>query len=276
LVSAISAALSVIVLCRIMVFTGTNPIFLPIICLGGGIAELARIVTPDSTAVLFGLLCLLAALRASYLSFVFAAVLPLIRTDLVILSALVASLEVSRGKIRWAAASLAGSAIAYMFANKISGNYGLLTLINFCNKRTPYPSHLGYSSSVAFYLKLYATQLCNFASSLQFVILMLLAYLGISNLKPTPKAAAFTTLKVSVRKLIGNDMSLIVYAIPVMLAAFHILAFPYYEPRYFTLSTVVILVGLFRINAATEAADDRRPVAAPLNQRRAGSAVGLS
>src|SRR5690606_3580247 len=108
----------------------------------------------------FAMLAILGVLANNRSSLLLAAVLPLVRTDFVILSGLITCFEFARGSRGIAVASLVTAAICYLAVNHLAGNYGYLTIFNFSFiEMDPYPAGLVPSTHLPSYLRPYGSAL---------------------------------------------------------------------------------------------------------------------
>ncbi len=87
-ISAIFASLSVLMLGLIILKTGVPMGMLPVVIAVAGYTELAALSTPDAMACFFSLLAIYSLMTGGRLVFLIAALLPLIRTDFIVLSGL--------------------------------------------------------------------------------------------------------------------------------------------------------------------------------------------
>ena len=245
LVSAVSGALAVLVLGRILVVAGVHVALLPLVALASGFAELARSSAPDALELFFALLCALALLKGSAMSLVFAAVLPATRTDFLLVSLLVLCVEFVRGRKVPALISMAAASVVYVVVNKSSGNYGWTTLITLSEvSLLAYPAELTHGPSVPEYVKIYAFGLFNFVSSIQFMIYLLAAYPLYFQLKKNGArlSLGFGKFLLKMGRRDGGLVAL--YFVPVLYAVGHIVLFPHYEPRYFVFSVTLVSVWI--------------------------------
>ena len=167
--------------------------------------------------------------RPYYLAF--AAVLPLVRTDFVILTILLVVCGLISG--RRLAATVTGSvAVAfYLGVNKVMGNYGWLTIFNFTLiGYDPYPAEMMMSGSLLDYVRPFAADAWVLGNHVHGLIYFL----------------AFSIWFYSRRKIEFNkkskDYALMVSLIFVVL---HLLAFSAYMDRFFTFAAAFCLMFIF-------------------------------
>ncbi|MFC4526900.1 hypothetical protein ISN76_09380 [Dyella halodurans] len=171
IVSATFAALSVFMLAALSVRLRAPLWSIPFVVLACGLLDIARLSTPDAMACFFSLWTLHALIRNSSLVFILAALLPLVRTDALLLSLLVlAHTFVNGSKAKSVASAIAAGAL-YLFATLSNGSYGWLTLFNmsFINK-SPYPATLIPSRALGDYLRPYISMAYSFTTQPHFVI----------------------------------------------------------------------------------------------------------
>ncbi|MBU2935076.1 MULTISPECIES: hypothetical protein [Pacificibacter] len=158
LVSGCSAAISLWVSHRLFAIRGWwTALLLPIGLYFGGLDVLADKSSPDALSVCLVMTALLVASKKPRLGVVLFAVLPLLRTDYVILVYL--SPILFWGAVRWTAiaASLSVALVIYMSLNMGFGNYGYLHIFNFTLIQGPqvYPVDMTISKELSDYLAAY-------------------------------------------------------------------------------------------------------------------------
>jgi hypothetical protein len=118
---------------------------------------IARLSTPDALAGLLAIVALLAALRAPGVALALLPLLPLARTDFVLLAPLVALAIRPAVPLAAAALSVGAAAAIYATINATVGNYGHLTIFNYqlIAGPMPYPAELPISREVADYAQAY-------------------------------------------------------------------------------------------------------------------------
>lgn len=248
-VSAIASALAVFALSRILLASGVHFAVLPVLTLVSGLPEVARESVADAPAILVALLCVWALLRGSAMSFVCAAILPLMRTDYIIISCLILAVEFVSGKRVAATIAMALSIVAYLAVNRASGNYGWLTLVNFSAlSHTPYPAALTPSLNWKDYAKAYLFAIYDVTMGPEFGLLFIATYLLYSGLRRLGVSPAvmprfiFDECRRN-RPLAG------LYVVPVLYALSHVALFPHYEghgydERYFVFCVALVFVWI--------------------------------
>jgi hypothetical protein len=241
LISATFAALSVAVLSRIIFLTGVHFAFLPLVALAGGVSELARISSPDSMALFFAIFCLLTLLRGSILCYALAAILPIIRTDMVVLSIIFMSLDILYRRRIIAVVVILLSVVLYMWVNKVSGNYGWIALFNVSTSgATPYPAALRPSSDWRAYVRPYFFAVYDFVSSGQFIAYFLSTYLLLSRSRAWVLFGGRRAMRAMLDPV--NMRVATLYMAPVLYSLCHVLLFPHFESRYFVFGVTILLV----------------------------------
>ncbi|MEO6825265.1 MAG: hypothetical protein ABI167_11205 [Nitrosospira sp.] len=156
-ISACFAALSVLMLGLIISRTPVPMPMLPVIVAVTGYTDLARLSTPDAMACFFSLVGIHSLMAKGRVVFLVAAILPLIRTDFILLSGLLMGYAYVQGKRLFALLSLLIAAGFYFLVTTLNGSYGYLTLFNFSliGSPTPYPADLVISTRPGDYLAPY-------------------------------------------------------------------------------------------------------------------------
>lgn len=227
-ISAIFASLSVLVLGLIILKTAVPIGMLPIAVAVAGYTELAALSTPDAMACFFSLLGIYSLMTGRRLVFLIAAILPLIRTDFIVLSGLLIGYTYLRGNRLLSLLSILSSVSFYVLINKLHGNYGYLTLFNFTfiGPLTPYPADIVISHKFGLYLRPYALLLENLIFHSHSMVYVISAYL--------------LWLK---RDQIRADVNFYcLLGIPFIFNVTHMLLFPTTHYRFLVFSISLILV----------------------------------
>lgn len=245
MVSAACAALSVVVLARILTDAEVPVAVLPLIAVASGLGELARHSSADALAFFFALLGAMTLLEGSVLTFAFAAVLPLMRTDFILLSGLFLALEFFRGRRMLSIASMAVAALAYAAVNREAGNYGWLTLFNFSTGAlTPYPAQLAPSANWKDYARPYVSAEYDLISNGQFLLYFIATYILFYRWRSGGVLNRAWWRPGSSERSANEERFYVLYVIPMAYAALHILLFPNFEPRYFVFSAALVFVWI--------------------------------
>jgi hypothetical protein len=234
LISAFFAALSVIALGRVISTGGIPFMAFPVAVIASGYGHLSQLSTPDALTCFFSLWAMYCLLQQQKLVFVISALLPLMRTDSIVLSALLMAYSFRRGEKLLSCVSLLLSLAAYVLVNKWHGNYGLLTVFNFYFMQlSPFPAEMAISHRFSDYLPPYITNFRELllAPGAQTLIYLLCIYVLI---KHRDEAKKFAALHVFL-------------TIPLCFIVLRLLAFPNYEERFFTFPASLILAGTLGI-----------------------------
>ena len=244
-VSAVFAALAVLMLAALMRWQRLPILLLPGVAYLSGFVEVAQQSTPDSVACCAALAALWLALKRNPLLLPLVVLLPLIRTDYILLSALLMLEEWLAGRRAPAALALVAATLAYFWTNQAHGHYGWLRTFNFANIGiTAYPADMVVSTRLPDYLWPYLLALRNLFDQ-------------------TAQGALFLCTLVALARLPGagfGDRQMRLLALyPLAFVALHLLVFPHFESRFFVFAAaataLVLLHGLRGITT------DDRPVA---------------
>ncbi|GLQ49971.1 hypothetical protein GCM10010872_14200 [Dyella flava] len=230
-VSAAFAALSVVLLALVGREIGAPVAAVPLVVAFSGFIDVAGLSTPDALACFCCLLTIHALVRESMLVFVVAALLPLVRTDLLLLSMLVCAHAFIFGKRTCALASMLVACMLYGLVVRINGAYGWLTLFNTSLiHKTAYPAALVPSHRLGDYLRPYVSLAYDFTMQPHFVIFAL---------------AIWFLLRHGTRTL-SSDMHRLsaVFVVPMAFVALHLLLFPAITYRFFVFAASVVAIGL--------------------------------
>ena len=231
LVSSIFAAASVFVVALILKQFSVSIYLLPFVVVFSGLINLARYSTPDAMACFFALTAFYMLISGRLYYLVIAAILPLVRTDFVILSLLFSICGVfSQRKL---AALMSGfvAILFYLAINREMGNYGWFTIFNFTLiDMNPYPKDMEISIYWKDYLRPYistAWSVFNHLHGLVFLIAL--------------------TLWLTAKKKISSEMFVEDRALWIcfIFVVLHLLAFPAYMDRFFTFSVIICLIYIF-------------------------------
>jgi hypothetical protein len=183
-----------------------------------GIHKSAPLSSPDTMAAFLGLLCLFYLKNSKWVQLIMAlAVLPLIRTDFIILPALIFTCLVFRKKFALALASFVPSFVTYTITNKLNSNYGYLKIFNFTLiEITPYPEALKIETQIQPYLDAYTQGWTNMFSHRHFIIYVAFFVYWYIKVRPQKKPAY-------------DQMVFIIIGFVIM----HMILFPAYYERFF-------------------------------------------
>jgi|WetSurMetagenome_2_1015567.scaffolds.fasta_scaffold30237_3 hypothetical protein len=246
MISATFAALAVVVLAGIVTTARIPFIMLPLVVFASGLPELARASSPDSMAVFFSLLCILSFMWRGVLVFAVAAILPLIRTDLLILSVLMMLIEFGSGRRVAAAAAVLLSVAAYVWVNWWAGNYGWATLVHVSTDGpSPYPAEMKDVIVWKDLIRAYIFVIYDFAVSGYFAIYIVATYLG---WKRVDWASEFRPEKAV--SWLDKRAPLALYIVPTLYLVLHLMLFPHFEYRYFVFSAALVFVSVLTLGVA--------------------------
>jgi hypothetical protein len=246
LIAATFGALSVLMLGAVTAAAGMPVAIVPLAALGAGLGDLGRLSTPDTLTLFFALWAAYCLLKGNRLLFLASALLPLMRTDAAVLSALLMAFAFWRGERVLSVASFAISAAAYVVINRTHGNYGWVTLFNqSLIQISPFPGEIVPSTRVWDYVQVYlltwedVVTLPNFLTP---ILVVSIAVFFLNRRSGTPLLYRY-----------------VFFWIPLAYAALRLALYPAFESRYFCFPAVMLLAGalgtLYREFAA------RRPVA---------------
>ncbi len=244
LISAAFAFASIILVGRLCVMLGVSLYWLPSIAFFGGFAALPRLSTPDAFACFFSLLALYFLVRRSKWLYLCIALLPLVRTDFIICSGLLAIYTLFAGNRPLTVISGLVALASYFLLNKIMGNYGYLTIFNFTLiGNHPYPATMPIATDFSAYLKPYLSSIAVTLKHPQSVIYILAVYLlwfrkGYQMLSPPMQAALW---------------------ISVLFILAHLALFPSYQERFLAFAnTMIAVIMLACLSQATRENFSRR------------------
>jgi hypothetical protein len=130
-ISACFAALSALMLGLIISRTAVPMAMLLVIVAVTGYTDLARLSTPDAMACFFSLVGIHSLMAQGRVVFLVAAILPLIRTDFILLSSMLMGYAYVQEQRLFALWFMLIAAGIYFLVKKLNGSYGYLTLFNF-------------------------------------------------------------------------------------------------------------------------------------------------
>ena len=230
LIGAFFAALSAVILGIICLRANVSVYVLPLIVLVTDYPQLAALSSPDSLAMFGSLLAILACMSGSAWAYVLAAILPALRTDSVILSAMLTLVMFYRGQRLRASVALAAALVTYFAVSVSQHAYGWLTLLNFSLvEREVFPSKIVPSNDLRDYLVLYARAAWGFLGSRHCLFYLVSGCL-----------VAFFRRAVCTRESYAAEL----LAIPVAFTVLHLALYPSYEDRFLVLPASLILVWI--------------------------------
>jgi hypothetical protein len=249
LVTAAFGFLSVLTMGAILVRVGVPTPILPLAVSALGILTLTRIATPDSMACFASLLLVAALFRPGWWAYALIAILPAIRSDYLIFSALAATFLFVRHHRLRATAALAAAGILYVALGRLSGNYGYLNLLNFTLfGQKPYPAQLPISTEPSAYAVEIAAN-TNYLISDGVFLLYAIALVLLWRRRTTW----------------SEPHTALLLLLPVGFATAHFALFPAYDKRFLVSSFFLVTAGILRAatvrpssNAESSEGADRR------------------
>ena len=216
---------------------------LPLVVAASGVITVGQLGTPDALSTLIVLMALMLLHSHRLAALILIALLPLVRSDGVLLAALVGVLLLVERDRRAVHYALIGFALAlYLAIGVFSGGYGHLLLFNFTllnGGPDPYPATMEISTDLRAYLEVYFRRTIDFAPTLMPLLLILLvAAVDVRAMRNLVPMAVTTGL-------------VITYAVS------HFLLFPVGETRYYVFvlvySTAYALKTLYAMASAPAA-----------------------
>ncbi|ARC87433.1 hypothetical protein [Rhodovulum sp. MB263] len=194
-----------------------------------GLGSLARLSTPDGLAALIALAALLLCQRHPRPAMLLFALLPLARTDFVILLPFAALLLHGRVPRLWIAAMLGAGAATVVGLNAVSGNYGYLRVFDFTlvSGPQPYPAEMERTLGMTDILGAYARGLQRLVSKDTGMVALILG------------TAAFLAAKAMRGRLVPFDKAVLA---SIGFALLHFLAFPSGFARHYVLAACLCLI----------------------------------
>ena len=230
-IGAFFGGLVVIVMGLIMI-----KVKLPIVMLVTNFLAVAKLPSPDTMACFFALVSVYLLMTGSRVVFLILIFMPLVRTDLIILSGIILVYMYFSDKSKsrlFLYISAVLSVIAFMYANKVHGNYGLLNLFNNHHvhhdlPKSLYPADIEISTRVRDYVMPYIWLIRDALSNSHAVIYMI--------------AISIVVYARRIRLNIKYQFPL--FVIPFTYVLLHLLAFPAYFERFFMFSIFLTLLGI--------------------------------
>ncbi len=229
IISAIFTSASVLMMALFLVHFDVPMLWLPVVAAVSGYGTTASYSTPDAMGCFFALLLIYLLIRRRRASYIVSAILPVVRTDLAILSILAMAFDFARNKSWYAVLSAAAALALYFVINRLAGNYGWLNLFNFTFIRiTPYPKSMEISHDVQAYLGAYATGVRTLISSRHIVIYVFVSYIFFIR---------------QAYKILSPEINIITATCLLYVAA-HFALFPAYEDRFFAFPASLLFLSL--------------------------------
>jgi hypothetical protein len=230
-VSAICAAISIILISTALSHLKINSLWLPIIVIPTGISTLSQFSTPDAMASMAAIACVVALMQNKSYGLIIAALLPAIRTDYIIFSTLICIFYFYVKNIKsHSIIALFISILIYLIIQKSSGNYGWWTLFHFTLiEANPYPSKISSEISIGLFLGVYLDGLKSLFMHHHVLLFVACGWI-------------FYKQK-SIIKIPDYQLLIVLPAAYIIL---HWLAFPMYETRFFAFAASIMSIGLIK------------------------------
>lgn len=236
LISAVCQALAVLLIGAIALQLGVPAWTIPGIVLIANYGELAQTSTPDAMACALTLAATWLAMRRSIWALVLAVALPLVRTDFVLFSALLAGVFFWQGRRGSAVIGLAGAVAAYLLNNALNAGYGYLTVFHFTLiGLDPYPATLAVSTNPADYIAAYVRMFKTLMKSPHVVIYFIAACIAFAH-----RRVLFGG--VGRAGEVDRMAAQLLLVVPALFTLAHLMLLPIYTERYFAYSASAILL----------------------------------
>jgi hypothetical protein len=229
--------LSVIALAAVLAAGRIPFLAFPVTVVAAGYAQLAQLSSPDALCCCFSLWAMYCLIAKRSLLYLLTALLPLLRTDAILLSALLMAYAFRRGHRLLAGASFAAALAAYLLVGWAQHSYSLLTVFNFYFfQLAPFPAQMPISHRLADYLPPYYLNLRDLliAPGPQTLIYLLCLYACIAR-------------RAQLRQFADRHAWL---TLPMCFIALRLALFPNYEARFFVFPASMILAGTLGLLAA--------------------------
>lgn len=231
IVSATFATLSVLLLALLCRRVDVPLIAIPLVVAIAGFIELARLATPDAMACFFALWAIYCLIQNSATVFVVAVVLPLVRTDFVLLSGLILACTYFSGKKVPSVAAVLLAAMFYVLDVTMNHGYSWTTLFNTSLiSKTAYPATLVPSHAIGDYIRPYVSMAYGITMHPHFVIYGL--------------AIAWMLMRPSITRGKHDDLFYPMYVVPLSFVVLHLALFPANSYRYFVFAAALVALWL--------------------------------
>lgn len=227
-ISALSAAAGAVLLWRIALVFGVRAFFLPILVVPFVIADLPIFSTPDALVCAYALACVLHGLKGGRYTGVLLGLIPLFRTDYILLSVLVSAYLYFTGQRRHALVGCVLAAACHALVSWLSLSYGWLTLFNFSFlNRDPYPAAMKLVEDPAVYWLPYRAMLSRLVTQPEFALYAVVLVLVLTQLRRIREPRFFYAL-----------------VMPTLFVAVHLALFPMYQSRFFAFAISLMSLGV--------------------------------
>jgi len=246
-ISAFSAAAGVVLLWRIILSFGVSGFFLPLLVAPFLLADLPVFSTPDALMCAYALGCVLHGLKGGRFMWILLGLIPLFRTDYIVLSLFISVYLYFTGQRFQALLGFLLSAVCYGLVTYVFQAYGWLTLFNFSFlNRDPYPATMRIAEHPGLYLAPYKAMLSRLVLQPEVAIYV----------------AAVLFLVMKLRRA-GEPRFFYALVLPILFVVVHLALFPMYQSRFFAFAISLIelwiifwLQGKVNFNARSRVVDD--------------------
>jgi hypothetical protein len=228
-ISAFFASLSILSIAVLSAHFGVPLFWTPLFAVFAGFHNLPRYSTPDAIACFVALISVYLFIKNRRSIYFLAVLMPLIRTDLLLLSIILMVLIYYVRKDRRSVIFGFLALLTYMGVNHFAGSYGYITLFNFTFIGIdPYPRDMRLSvqpwAYVTPYIDCARVLLFHERHTIAYILTLYLFYIGRSY-------------------KVGDDL-LFVTVISLSYALLHIALFPVYDERFFAFPASLICISL--------------------------------
>ena len=199
--------------------------------------------TPDTMASFFAILLLFLSLKEHRLRFVVAALLPWVRTDYVILCALLAAVEIYKKNYKSSLGLFLPAVVSYLWVNSLHQNYGYVMIFNFTFfESNPFPLELKMEKNIGPYLGAYWQGLRGFIEEYHFYLYLFFGIYWFKKIRPLKNQG-------------DNIITFTVLGYVVL----HFLLFPVYDDRFFLWTAALSILTLMRWTLTSRQVDTVAP-----------------
>lgn len=192
--------------------------------------DLGRFSTPDPMAASMSLLSILLIAKRSPYSWFVISILPLFRTDCILVSLMLAAFLYCEGSRKKAFLICFLSLSVFKILNAYFDNYGWLKTFNFAFiKMDPYPESIKPSADINIYVNVYKNMLIELSKKAELYVWILTIILMV--------------IKYSIKKL--SRIDIIICLIPLAYIISHLTLFPMTERRFFIFADGLILLWIY-------------------------------
>lgn len=240
--SAFFQALAVLLLAGIAGRVGVSLWAVPGVAFLANFGELAQLSTPDAMTCCVSLAAIYCAARRSAWAYLFAAALPLVRTDFLLFALPLFLFLFVHDRRRLALVGALTALALYIGNNALNGNYGYRVIFHFTLiGLDPYPATMAVSSDPADYLHAYLRMFATFAKSPHAAIYFVSAAAALLHWRRLGRAPLLP-VGPGGGPLTGAAEFQLLFLVPAAFFVAHLLLFPIYMERYFAAVAALMLV----------------------------------